>query len=811
MGQPTTSMSQRYRRASTRASLGAAAFVFLALLLPPLFGLFYYGVDLTRVDLAMLCAIKERLGSGQGLWLSPLLENGGPLLARPDAELLYPPRWVAIALPVEWGLAWNIAFHLAVGAGAAAWLARTFGARPITAAAIGVTFAFCGTSLDLIRHAHYISAAAWLPLTWAAARRSVRPRGLPLDWLAVGVGLAGCLLGAEPQAFLLAAALVGLESVLALGRSRSALPRVAQTCAIAAAGGAIGMSQWWLTMGELGLSRRGDNLPVSEALRWSFSPPLWLGTILQGVPLEPVQPVTNVWQIWSKSIEAYQPWNAGPYLGAFLIVALACGVWIRRARIAAGVVVVGLLFALGDYTRVLPTLMGLIPQLARFRYPSKYLLIVSLAAAVVAGLFLDRLARSRPERRAFIAVGLAMVALFGAGLVWTSLNAEALNAIADAMRPTAHRPNQPDLPLLSEALSASLLHGLAPLAIALLLLGFGRLRPYLSMLVALDVLMASPFLLFVGPGVAALPSPLAKFRSNAVRPAEVFCIHPNVATRFFDIGGRVEWDQTLAMRQNLMPELQACDGLASGLAYSPLESSMSVLMLGAVMQYRDFAFRAMGCTHVVLDARRTDSGQGTYATFPIEVAGIPELTQRGFRVHVLELARPLPMVFVARIAALKTSEAEVLQALGSAASPEVLMGVIDDPLQRLAPGASLPHAAADVNAWVEWITADHARIEVTGTGPAVIGVRTSFLAGWQAVQGGHPVAVVRATGNHVAVVIDASAGPVELRYRAANLGVSAASASFGVVLGALVFGLALVQRKSRREKATTAAVRNAAT
>ena len=156
-------MSRRARAATWKAAATSGFSVFFGLLLLPASGAFFYGSDTTRIDASLLCAIRERFERGERLWLSPLLENGGPLIARFEAQLLYPPRWVALALPVEWGVAWNMAFHLALGAAMVTWLCRTFGMRPRTAVAMGVAFACCGTSLDLIRHAYYVCAAAWLP------------------------------------------------------------------------------------------------------------------------------------------------------------------------------------------------------------------------------------------------------------------------------------------------------------------------------------------------------------------------------------------------------------------------------------------------------------------------------------------------------------------------------------------------------------------------------------------------------------------------------------------------------------------------
>ncbi len=773
-----------YRRATQRSALAAGGIVFGALMLGPLVGQFLYGLDLTRIDAALLCAARERLQSGQGLWLSPLLENGGPLLARPDAELLYPPRWIALLLPIDWGVAFSVAFHLAVAAAGITWLTRTFGAKPFTAASIGIAFAFSGTALDLIRHAHYISGGAWLPVTWAASRRSVRPRATRFDVGAVFGGLAGCLLGGEPQAFAIAFGLVTIEVALALARTRGrAFRRAALTLGAAGAGFALGLSQWLLTLGELALTRRSGNLPIAEALQWSFAPLLWLGTAVPGVPLAPVEPHTNLWQISAHAIGA-SPWNAGPYVGPLFALAVLGGLLLRRGRVAAVVFGVALLFALGEHTPFLPALMRLLPPLARFRYPAKYLVVTFAAASVLAALAFDRIASSRKARHAFSIAGVAVIAVLLGAWALVGAHASEFNSVARAMRPEGTR-TWGELPTLSEALRLSLLQALAPLALGMAVLSAARFRKRIAALAALDVIAASAYVLCLGDSLIPLRSPLSRLRTNAVRQESVLCTQPRFSSLVFPLGGRIEWGQALWARQHLLPEIQACDGVTSATSYSPLESAIGGSLVSAFDRSSLAAARALGCTHLILESPSHDGATRELSPFPIETAPIPELSARNYGIAVEELLDPIPAAFFVQEPKLFHVEADVLAAVESARSAVEATRVIDDPLRRLAPERSLPGGRGVTGARVQWLQADRARLVLDGSGPALAGLRTSYLVGWRAYQREAELPVLRSAGNQVAALVsDASAGPIEFVYRAPNRGTSVAAALVGVALGA---------------------------
>jgi hypothetical protein len=790
-----------HSKRATRRGCGIAFGIVLSLLFAPsFFGLFYQGVDLVRVDAGLLCAIRERLQAGELPWLSPLLENGGPLFARPDAQLLYPPRWLSAALPGDWGLTFQLAFHLAVAAAATAWLLRTFGARPFSAACGGIAFALCGTCLDLARHGQYLVAAPWLPLSWAAARRSLGSRASRGHLAALVAALALILLGGEPQTFAIAVVILTLESVRALLKRRRAAVRAAILIAVGVASSvAIAWAQWGPTWGELALTRREGLLPPFEVFFWSFSAPNWLGTILPGAPSQLVQPGINLFQVMTGPRN--YPWNLSPYFGLLLLAAAVSALWLRRSWTAAVVFLGGLAFSLGDRTPILPNLVKVLSVMGRFRFPAKYLVVTSLAAVVLAVIAFDVAVRSSKVRRFLLGLaGLVAVGLVVA-VVCVRIEAAKLDGLAEAALGAGPHASRADLPLLSDWLSGSALQALAPLVLGIGLLAFGgRLRRAAVVLLAIDVALAAPRVLQLGPSLLQLRSPLAQLREGQPDPPPVLGVQPSFSRQSFGLGARIaEMENNFATRVYLGPEIQACDGIAGGYNYTPMETRLSRRMMEIVNdEYRVGVARALGWTHVLLDKEPKDGGATALEDMPIAFPSLPEVTRQDRKIHVLKVDDPLPLVFLSRAAVLATGERNALDTMLRDSSRDELLKVIDDPMKRLPTGASLPAGDGVESVSAIWEARHRVRVEAKGSGGAVLGLRTSYLVGWRASQQGKPLPVVRATGHHVAAVVsDVASGPVLFEYLPPDLARSGAMSLAGLAAGIAAISLGLGRRARR--------------
>lgn len=772
---PPLSPSRRAVRATRIAVAGAAGLVTGALVLPPLFGLFLHGLDLVRSDLGVLCAMRRALASGGPWLLSAEMGNGAAFFARPETQPYYPIRWLLLTLPIDWALTLTPAIHLAIGAASAAWLARTFRLRPLPALAAGCAFALSGTALELIHHSQYIVGAAYLPLVWAAARRWLHPRGARTHLAAVVAGLLGLLLGGEPQGFVVACALVVAEG---LARSAWRAPRRRRAAILFAAlpaSFAVALVAWLPTLAEAALSSRAGGMSSEELLFWSLTPRAAIGAVLPGAVAGKVQPLASLWRVLTGP-GAIPPWNPDPYFGALFLAALLAGLRQKRTRVASVVFAVGLVLALGDTLPVLPLLQKVLPPLRLFRYPVKYLLVTTLAGAMIAAGLLELLRRdARARRRLAIAGAPFVLGLLGV-LAFVSARSAAIDAAAAAVGADTSKAAG-YLPTLSEALTTAALHSLFPLAAALVF-AFTRasLRRWIPVLLVADLLFAAPKLLSLGPPLARAVSPLTAIAGT---PKPIFCLDSRLLSGAYVIE-RGSWEAGANLYRRLwgVPETQACDGLISAMPYSPLAPGLAVALVNRFANGSLAAARALGCTHIA-------SNQTMFG--PLVRVPIPSPDRA---VQVVEVPDPLPETFVAQAPRLMVTEDEAATAVVAAAGAQDAVRVLDDPLHRLAPGASLPSGADVRVVRLDWPIRTRARLELGGTGGAVVGLKTIFQVGWGARQAGRDLPIVRAAGMHLAIVVaDASAGPVELEYALPRCGLGVLGSLAGLLALGVVFAV----------------------
>lgn len=765
----TGPITMRYRRATWIACATSGLVTALLWCIPLVLGQRYYGLDLTLVDLGTLCAGQQLVDSGQSLWLSPHLGNGMPYALRPTAQLFYPLRWIALALPPDLGTSLLPVMHLTIAASCTTWLARSFAMRPLTASCVGLAVAFSGTFVNLHLHsAIFLVGAAWLPLVWAATRRGLHPRGGAGQVLVVGLGLAAILLGGEAQSFGVGCALIVLEVLRSLRRCRRWRQGVALIATLPAALAASAVL-WLGFFAEAALSRRASSLEPAEALTWSFGSSLWPAAMWPGELFSRALPHASLWQLVHAGDYVGTQWNLTPYVGTIFIVAWLGGCTDRRAWTATVTAAIGLVFALGDTLPVLPTLLELVPPLAMFRYPQKYLLITVLAAAIVAGLFLERQGRNPRIRRRLILASstmvLGQVALLLAVETWP-------RSLIDASAWLFEDPLYRHLSPLPDQLGTALLHGLLPLGLLLGLIALApRLARYGVLLLAADLMVTGYGTVNAGPPLGDLRSPLsALFPPDSPRSA-VLCIDRSAGLGTFERAGvEPSWSQLAYWRFYYTAELQACDGMNQADPYSPLQTRVNERLTGAFHGHRSAPARALGC-NILISRRAPEEG----GVAPVPLNHLPATTrtllERGPQLfHILD---PIPRAFVADRPELVDSEETLLQAVRATRSSAAVVRLLDDPLDRWPANQPLPSGERAGELRLEWPSRDRATVWVTGSGGAVVGLRTSFQVGWHATQGQRELPLLRASGQHPAAVVDdLASGPIHFRYRPPRFGLS---------------------------------------
>ena len=131
--------------------------------------------------------VAEVLRSGRIPFWNPYLFLGAPLLANPQAAVLYPLHWPLIALPVTQQIAWSLAIHTWLLGYGGYWLLRRWGYGAGPGLVTGLVLAGSGFVGGLAGHVNQLNGAAWLP--WALlVIEGARQRRRAVD-LAVGAVL----------------------------------------------------------------------------------------------------------------------------------------------------------------------------------------------------------------------------------------------------------------------------------------------------------------------------------------------------------------------------------------------------------------------------------------------------------------------------------------------------------------------------------------------------------------------------------------------------------------------------------------------
>ena len=738
-------------RASRRCAFAAFAAALALFCAPLAFGWHYEGTDLFRSDVGNNCALRHALLTGQGPWLSSLLGNGGPLAGRPDSQVFYPPRWIALLLAPELAASLFAALHLALAAMGAAWLARTFRVRPLSAFLAGLIFACSGPSLDLIHHGMYVSGTAWLPWAWAGARRALRGRSAGVvPWAAVFVSLVAVGLSGEFQAQGIALALLLFEAALCAVRGVRGARRAGNSLLLGALAVLAACPVWGGFLAEQGLGPRSGSLPLSIAMSWSFTSDLWPAALLPNVAAELFAPGARLYSLLQAEASA---WDLTPYLGAVLLSAAVAGTVARRARPALAVFAVGLAFALGAQTPLLPALAKALPFVARFRYPAKYLCVTALGAAMAGAVGFDLIARSRAARRRFLAAALPLAVGLAAVVATACLLADGLQASVERILGPSHA-GLPQLPRLPEVLQRCAGQALAVLGAACLaLVASARLRRLVAVVALVDLVAAGMGSVPRGPSLELLSSPLSALAPRGA----VLCNLASPAGQLVSNQISPDHGSRAYMKFWAIPELNACARLPEATGYSALFIALHDHLSLEARSGSAAASRALGCTHLLSASPPTDEPARELALGPLPAGA------QGPR--LFEVDDALPEAFVGRDAALLASGRQALERLLASHGAGGALAIADDPFGRLPAGTDLPAGHGVSIASLRWSGRDRASLELAGSGPAVVGLRTLFLKGWSASQRGRPLPVVRLAGDHpAAVVADAALGPVEFEY-----------------------------------------------
>jgi hypothetical protein len=449
----------------------------------------------------------ESLAAGRVPFVNVSASGGEPLLANPNAVLLYPTLLLERVFAPAAAFNLHYLLHVLWAFFGARALARRLGLPGGPAFFAAVAFAFSGIMMSYgSAFANSAAAASWLPWCAAATLDLVRARGGGRTLragatAAIGFGLQ--LLAGEPSLSLLTilfAAFLGTAEILSTKQDRPvASANLLAGGALAGLVAAALASPLLLPLLEvLPLTYRGQHLYSARAfgaspfavwrmVEWFFprfdGDP---GALAAGAHWQFAFHREEIVYIWCVTLGVIP-------LVAVLIAAARRGFWTRRTVWLAAGALVSLLFAFGfslPFFRILFT----VPALRRLRYPIKFYLLTTLCVSLLAGFAGERLRpqASRAGRREG-AILLAVALLFGAALL-VSWEAKTFDrAVAPLLSGLALPPSEL-LPEIRRSLTGDAFFGLLAAAVlALVLFSRWPIRGRCHLLALATLLLAFPW------------------------------------------------------------------------------------------------------------------------------------------------------------------------------------------------------------------------------------------------------------------------------------------------------------------------------
>lgn len=727
---------------------------------------------------------SEWLAGRAPLW-DPYEDTGVPLLAESQVGALYPVSLLFLGpLSPSLELSLFILAHFTLAAFFTYGLARTLALSRPAAGLAGLSFGFGGFLMAQVPNLNIMTGAAWLPLLLLAAIQVARRRRLPVALLA-GLPLALQIFTSQPQivfyslVVLAAFAVYRLVIDLRLGQGRRAARTGLLLLVMVASGLLLAAPQILPTLELQQVSVRSQERGLEFLTENSLPPAMWLNLLLPGV--------------FGNNVTGFK--GGDPFQEVFvyagfipLWLALAGLPGLRRPpesnRLFFLFLLAGAaLLAMGSYTPLYERVIQYLPGFALFRIPSRWLVGVNLALAVLAGIGLDRLLVRGVSRRHMalfgvfgflLAAGLWGFGRYGAG--WLERSGDWLGGTQQRLALAFLERGFQIHPLYRERLLLRWLPGLtAPafllaanlvvLAGLLALHHFRRLAP--GVLAGL-LLAATAVDLVVAGGVTINPLKPAAWWQELSGGAR-YVIERLDGSRVFPLGMGSE-EAAVSHLGHYFPSVY---GVRSAGGHG---SSLRSARYDTFAHEADpvQAIRVLGVRYLLTLGQM---GADVAATYP--------LVYNDRDSYVYENRQPLPRVFVVHQALRAGSPDEALAHFQERridpAQAVVIEGETGPPLPASPPAG----AASTATIVAEQPQAIEIQAELAADGYLVL--LDSFYPGWSATVDGQPARIYPANYIGRAVFVPAGRHLVRFEYRSGAFQLGLGLAALALVLIAAAF------------------------
>ncbi|MBN1428321.1 MAG: hypothetical protein JXB07_08045 [Anaerolineae bacterium] len=350
------------------------------------------GNDLRGLFYPWLTLARESILAGKlPLWDASQL-GGQPFINNPQVGLFYPPTWLTIVLPVTIGLSWYVLLHLWLAGYGMVLFVRRASNSWVGALLSGLTVAFSGFMVARIEagHAGLLATHAWIPWILLAYRWSVTRKDV---WSAMVAGLPfGLAILAGHTSSLLYVGSIWIAYAVYLGWSEQRWLSVIRQFAISGALGLALSAIQIIPFVELAMLSTRVGGSVEDFGRWSM-PPFHLIALI--IPTYFGEPVHIGW--WS--VENFEELTY--YVGALplLAIPLALRKPTRLTWLYLGLMITGLLIALGSYGFLYQILWSLLPPFRLARVPARAAFLFVFGASALLGETIAAWNRLAPEAR----------------------------------------------------------------------------------------------------------------------------------------------------------------------------------------------------------------------------------------------------------------------------------------------------------------------------------------------------------------------------------------------------------------------------
>ena len=381
-------------------------------------GLVPAGYDVQTYFFPLRSYTRDALLDGRiPLW-TPEVFMGAPVLANPQAAVFYPLNLLLLPLEPAKALAATVVLHVWIGGvGMALFVRRVLGLNRGAAVVAALAFSLGGVMSAQTGHPNQLAAIAWIPFLLWAVDRTVGRAGDAGGWrisrlgpvLGLAVVVALQVTAGHPQQVYIALLIVAGYAIFRLARLyrgggwRSAGLRVGWLVAGLVLGMAISAVQLLPALFLSAQSIRAGGLPLYESGSFSLRP----GDL--GPALLPAFTDAPRSQEFLAFVGFTGLWLAGVGLTGRRHRGLAL------ALVGAGAL--ALLLAAGPELPFFRLAHRWLPGFDLFRVPARWLVVVNLALALLAGLGAERLASGGDRRRLpVIGFGVGLAVMLAVGL-----------------------------------------------------------------------------------------------------------------------------------------------------------------------------------------------------------------------------------------------------------------------------------------------------------------------------------------------------------------------------------------------------------